>query len=78
MAFIRRVLHLALVLGASSAADNNAMHLSPETIRKIHQKIDKDGKGKVSMSEVLSFCEETNRLIAAKGLDMILKGVDCA
>lgn len=50
--------------------------LSTEQMRGMHSKIDKNGDGKVSMSEVMSFSADMRRIIAMKDINTVLEEMD--
>merc|ERR1719223_2117592 len=50
--------------------------LTAAQLRAMHSKFDKDGNGKVSLSEVMSHAQEMGSAIAAKDMNAILEEVD--
>jgi len=50
--------------------------LTPQQLRGIHERMDKDKNGKASLTEVLNYAAEMRKIIAAKDIAVVLEEMD--
>ena len=75
------VLGLAALVGAQEDEDMDDQDIaeeamSPEQLRALHAKFDKNKDGKVSLKEILDFAHHMSRAIAGKDVAAILEEID--